>query len=238
MAEMLLSVWQGGKQSVPWKAVAHDTRNRYVASQCFPPGIDALIDPGNMNRAQLETWYRWIISGQEGKLNPEQVFQFLLVDAGANHSPIVYINPIVSRPPQCCLTWSPQEKTYVLKVATAAHDALQQPTWNGLPPARLEQVYEPFSALMKIQMSNACQAEYKAAAIMSLVFAIERYGPVHTHDVSIDEPLNRYIPEDTSNKSIEELLLQDELRPSALLEDDPLYTELSLMSFIRYAKTT
>ncbi|KAG8683465.1 hypothetical protein FRC11_013536, partial [Ceratobasidium sp. 423] len=163
---------------------------------------------------------------------------FLSVDVGTNQSPIRYVDPILSRPPQCRLTWTAQEKTYALKVATAARDSLQKPTWSGLPPARLEHVYEPFSASLKTQMSNACQAEYKGAAITSLVFAIERYGPVHTRDASVDEPLNGYISEDTSDKSIEHLLLQEELRPAALLEDDPLHTELSLMSFICYAKTT
>ncbi|KAG8702894.1 hypothetical protein FRC11_011135, partial [Ceratobasidium sp. 423] len=231
-----LYLWQGGKRSVPWKAVSSDTRHRYIAASCMPPGIRQLIDPGDMTRALLETWYKWLLAGQEGRLRPEQIFQFALVELGGNSIPLTYTEPITGRPKNCRLVWTPQEKTYAQKVTSDALDALQKPAWLDLPPARLQEVYAPFSGTVKTQMSNACLSEYQAGALTSLVFSIEHYGPVHTREVGIQEPLNRYIAEDMTEASLENLL-NEQLHVGALLEDEPLHAELSLSSFIHYAKT-
>ncbi|KAG8744436.1 hypothetical protein FRC11_013457 [Ceratobasidium sp. 423] len=202
----------------------------------MPPGIRQLIDPGDMMRALLETWYKWLLAGQEGRLQLEQIFQFALVELGGNSIPLTYTEPITGRPKNCCLVWTPQEKTYAQKVTSDALNALQKPAWLDLPPARLQEVYALFSGTVKTQMGNACLSEYQAGASTSLVFSIEHYSPVHTCEVGIQEPLNRYITEDMTEASLENLL-NEQLHVGALLEDEPLHAELSLSSFIHYAKT-
>ncbi|KDN40413.1 hypothetical protein RSAG8_08176, partial [Rhizoctonia solani AG-8 WAC10335] len=86
-------------------------------------------------------------------------------------------------------------------------------------------------------MNTATLPEYHASTLTSLAFKLESYGPVHTVDVHLNEPLNIYIPATMDDTSLRRFLLNEQLRPAALFEDDPDHAACSLTSLIQYSRT-
>ncbi|EUC56772.1 hypothetical protein RSOL_196110, partial [Rhizoctonia solani AG-3 Rhs1AP] len=231
------SRWQGHRTGVPWGLMAKDNRFHYIRQSCFPPGVNCLKKVNDMKRDELLVWYRWILDGQEHRLQPDQRFQFARLPQPDGEVVLEFPDPIITRPSTSNLTWTPEEKLYARKVHKLAEDALSDPSWNGLPLARLQEIYQPFSASMKTAMSAGCSIEYQSAAITSLVFDIERYGPVHTRDLTNREPLIAYIGEEPNNGTLSALLLTRTLEVAALLADHPDHPDYSIPSVIRWAKT-
>ncbi|CCO27941.1 hypothetical protein BN14_01931 [Rhizoctonia solani AG-1 IB] len=113
-----MRMWQGGLGPLGWKDISQDTSFRYIKKTCFPPRVFRLLSPHDMVRAELEAWYLWIIAGQEGKLQPDQIFQFSVVERGKDLPPYEFTEPITSAPANSQLTWTVEEKLYAYKAAT------------------------------------------------------------------------------------------------------------------------
>ena len=171
--------WQGHRTGVPWKVVTKDESFRFIDRSCFPPGIRSLKKLTDMKHAELILWYQWILDGQEQRLQPAQVFQFARLPQPDGLVVLEYPEPIHARPSISNLTWSPEEKIYARRLQKIAEDAISDPSWQGLPLARLQEIYQPFSSSMKMGMSQGCSQQFKPAAIVSSLFEIERFGPVH-----------------------------------------------------------
>ncbi|KEP45479.1 hypothetical protein V565_269020, partial [Rhizoctonia solani 123E] len=171
--------WQGGGRSVNWKQVSKDTRFHYIAASCFPEGINALKSPDEMTRSEQELWYHWLISGQEGRLAPQQEFQFSVIDQHAGCNPLIYSEPIISCPKDCQLVWTPEEKMYALRLQKETEEGHSKQGWKELPLARLRLVFEPFTASMRTLISMGCLEEYQTGPLTTAAFDLERYGPIH-----------------------------------------------------------
>ncbi|KDN41895.1 hypothetical protein RSAG8_07112, partial [Rhizoctonia solani AG-8 WAC10335] len=236
--DQLFLVWQGGRGSVNWKRLAKDDRYHYVSASCFPLGIKILKPPDEMTRPEAEQWYQWLVSSQEGRLAPEQVFQFAVVEVRPGSDILVFSEPITTRPPRCQLVWTPEEKLYALRMDKEAEDAQSKPEWKELPLARSRMIYEPFEATMRALISTGCLDEYQTAAIATSVFEMERYGPIHTRDMLTHETSNAYMPEEMSDARLRALLVSRILPPKALQEEDPEYPLYALPTFIHFVKTS
>ncbi|KAG8710001.1 hypothetical protein FRC11_004960 [Ceratobasidium sp. 423] len=232
-----LYMWQGALGSVPWKAMAKDTSAKHIDLSRFPQGIRCLRSPSDMTRDELESWYRWILAGQEGRLRDDQIFQFALVQRSKGLSHLTYRELQISTPESCNLKWGPDEKLYAYKVRAASENALAKPDWLDLPLARLHCVHEPFSEEVKELISEGLP-DYQADILVKLVADLERYGPIHTVDSQCTEPMPAYIDPEMSESCIKQLIFGQALRPAALLEDDPEHPDYALSTFLRWARTT
>ncbi|KAG8695030.1 hypothetical protein FRC11_001793, partial [Ceratobasidium sp. 423] len=54
-------------------------------------------------------------------------------------------------------------------------DALLKPTWNKLPLARLQDIYQPFTEEVQVAMSKGPLEEFRTAELVSLLLEVERY---------------------------------------------------------------
>ncbi|CEL53432.1 glycoside hydrolase 15-related protein [Rhizoctonia solani AG-1 IB] len=231
--------WQGGQSAAPWKLLAADALNDNIPKECFPEGIDRLRLPNDMLSDELQTWYQWLINGQQGRLNDSQLFRFAKVSTGRNKVVIDYPNPITSRPQNCNLVWSAEEKLYALKVQNLLDESQVKPSWKQLPLARTELVYNPFSDKIRNAMRFGCLDIYQTESLTKLVFRLEKYGPVHTRDSACTEPLINYIsPEMTEEYLLRTFLGKTPLKSAALAEDDPNHADYALPTFIYWAKST
>ncbi|CEL58472.1 tail length tape measure protein [Rhizoctonia solani AG-1 IB] len=247
-----MRMWQGGSGPLGWKEISQDTSFRYIPKACFPPGVSKLLSPHDMSRTELEAWYSWIISGQEGRLQPHQNFRFSIVERGKDLPPLEFPEPIVAAPVNSQLTWTVEEKLYAYKVCKIAEDSLTGLHWDGLPLARTQDVFQPLSATLQTQLSNACAPEYWTSVVISMLFEYEQYGPVHvslihahsngtnalqTQDLGSKEPLSSYIDPSMSDIAFNSFLGEASFRVAALLEDHPSYPDYALSTFIHWAKT-
>ncbi|EUC58207.1 hypothetical protein RSOL_238670 [Rhizoctonia solani AG-3 Rhs1AP] len=228
--------WQGHHTGVPWAIMRKDDKYHFIRQSCFQPGVSTLKKVGEMKRDELILWYQWILDGQEQRLEPAHFFQFTRLPQPNSQVVLQFPEPITSRPSTSNLSWTPEEKLYARRIQKSAEDALNDPAWKGLPLARLQEVYEPFSASMRTAMSTGCSEEFQPAVIVSLLFELERYGPVHTQDLSNREPLIAYLGSKLSDETLSELLLTQTLNPAALLADDPQHPDYSVPSYIRWVK--
>ncbi|KAG8725938.1 hypothetical protein FRC11_001128, partial [Ceratobasidium sp. 423] len=174
---------------------------------------------------------------QSGRLHDEQVFRFCQVSIGRNKGFLDYPQPIRSCLDACNLVWSPEEKLYAKKVQNIAEDARNQTSWNDLPLARTHLVYTPFSDNVRHAMSKGCLPHYRTKEMVSLLFEMEKYGPVHTHDPACNEAYLAYIDPSMSDANLHRLLLGAPLRPAALLEDASDHAEFALPTFVRWVRT-
>ncbi|KAG8728632.1 hypothetical protein FRC11_010566, partial [Ceratobasidium sp. 423] len=146
-------------------------------------------------------------------------------------------------------------KQYGARVQNMSKDALLKPTWNELPLACLQDIYQPFTKEVQVAMSKGPLEEFCTAELISLLLEVEQYGPVHicgydemvlskTDSLfdqmkasSCNEPLSAYIDPAMTNEHICRLLLGTPLKVAALMEDADDHADWALPTFIHWVKT-
>lgn len=185
---MSIAEWQGGKGSVPWNKIAKDGSHSYIDSKRLPRGILSLRDPHQWNRAEIETWYKHLIAGQNRDIPDDVIFQFSLVEQGTGTTPQTYRELCSARLAACTLAWGPDEKLYALKLSNQSDSVVNRSGWNGLPLARTTCIYEPLDTALKAILSDMSTSNVQLGTLVSLLDEMEELGPVHVGDASHRDP--------------------------------------------------
>ncbi|KAF8598142.1 hypothetical protein BDV93DRAFT_561623 [Ceratobasidium sp. AG-I] len=164
-----LWAWQGGVGKVPWGRIAQDQDAYFIDRTRQPLGVTRLIDPGKMQRPILEGWYAHILSGQDDNLLANQIFQFRHLDEDALGESPTYEQLCTTRHPNSRLRWLPAERLYALRVQSNSVSPGGGRRWSGLPPARLQHLYEPFDPTVSLQFESL----NKKVSLLSLVHLVE-----------------------------------------------------------------
>jgi hypothetical protein len=167
----------------------------FIESQRLPNGWSSLPDPHGWPRAQLNEFYRHVLAGQRSEIPESNMIQFRNVNSIIGTSTYEYREFCNTRPPACALSWGPDEKLYAIRLESEKNGGLLSKTWNGLPMARTQGIYQSFDASLALAVRNISTPVVNLSLMITLLGDFERKGPVHV------SPSNTLVP-----RSIPQLL--------------------------------
>lgn len=173
--------WQGGGGAVPWSRLSKDNVFHYVQRSRLPSELDRLYSPGEWSRPILLAFYEWFIGEQQEKASRPQAdwFQFRCVLDVAGQTVATYNSYCAHRHSASQLTWGPEEKLYAMQVDMMANHSNSTRVWKGLPLARTEGIYAPFSPTLLEELHRLNSRHINLSSLGELVNKLEHYGPCH-----------------------------------------------------------
>jgi hypothetical protein len=155
--------------------------NSVILKRRLPANCPILRDLRLWTRAEINSWVRHLLDGQDSKLPAECHFGWRSVPQ-AKGRPEAVVEFFELRPvDRKAVPWTPAELLYGQLMENAPCDTEPRVLnpWRGVPLARTNHIYSPYSiqqynTLVDIHVEDELMLE-----LISEVVTLERLGPIH-----------------------------------------------------------
>jgi hypothetical protein len=168
------AAWQGMELPIPWDQeggieASQDEVRHLVTPQRLPPGVKALRDPVLWEEDEVLAWWMHILSGQQGSLPLEDIFQFQ--QPAAVDDDDLYCEDI---PPANSLQYSSYSRLWVARLLLQAPDDLLVRAEVTFQMLVLDASHEAYRPLCSEDMATAKQnAKDHEDLLKLLVYMVE-----------------------------------------------------------------